>query len=136
MPIELQSTIETIPAIRGLGLRMEPTAEGLTFTGTIGPEHANLEGAETAHGGTIAAILDTAGTLAALLHSDHTWVTLNVNVTYLRATHVGPVRGSAKIVHQGRTHALAQSTLKDDSGRRCAEATVLLVARPTPRSAA
>jgi uncharacterized protein (TIGR00369 family) len=130
VPLELQPTVERIPAVRDLGLRMEKTEDGLTFTATTGPQHANDDGSPVTHGGVVGAILDTAATLAAVVHGEQLWATVNMNVTYLRATPIGPVSGEAVTVHRGRTQALVRSGLRDEKGRLVAEAAVVLAAIP------
>lgn len=131
MPLELQPTVERIPAVRGLAPRMEKTEDGLTFSATIAPEHANDDGSGVTHGGVVASLLDTAATLAAVVHGEELWATVNMNVTYLRATPVGPVTGDATIVNRGRRQALVRSALRDERGRLCAEASVVLSAIPS-----
>jgi uncharacterized protein (TIGR00369 family) len=57
-------------------------------------------------------------------------MTLEMNVSYLRAVPLGPVRGEATIVHSGRTVTLVRTAIYDDRDRRCADASVLLLLPP------
>lgn len=128
MKLELQPTVERIPAIRSLDLRMERSAAGLTFDARATEGHANADDSAVVHGGVVGSILDTAATLAAVVHGEHLWATATMSVVYVRAAPVGPLSGEAVIVNLGRSRALVRSELRGEDGRLCAEATVTLTA--------
>ncbi|HEY2715669.1 MAG TPA: PaaI family thioesterase [Solirubrobacterales bacterium] len=128
MRLELQPTVERIPAVRGLDLQMERSEAGLTFTGQASAEHANADDSAVVHGGVVGSILDTAATLAAVVHGERLWATATMSIAFVRAAAVGPLSGEAVIVNLGRTRALVRSELRGEDGRLCAEATVSLSA--------
>lgn len=128
MKLELQPTVERIPAVRGLDLRMEKSPSGLTFAARATPDHANADDSTVVHGGVVGAILDTAATLAAVVHGERLWATTTMSVAFVRAAAVGPLRGEATIVNLGRGRAVVRSDLRGEDGRLCAEATVSLTA--------
>lgn len=77
----------------------------------------------TVHGGFIATILDNGVCLAAASLGDLfvPQLTLNLNIDYLRAVHVGrthTVIGAT--VHAGRTRCVSTATLLDPDGNPCA----------------
>lgn len=87
-----------------------------TLAFTARPEFANRHG--TVQGGLIAAMLDSATALAlyAVLPVEHTAVTTNLNVSFLKPGRIGPFVAVSKLV--SRDHRFGETTaeLRDPEG--------------------
>jgi uncharacterized protein (TIGR00369 family) len=109
-----------------MNIRLVEAERGfIVFEGTPEEYHYNPLG--TIHGGFAATLLDSA--MGCCVHScleaGDRYTTLEIKVNYLKALTIetGLVRGIAKIVHVGRTIALAEAQVVDGSGAIYAHAT-------------
>ncbi len=114
------------PIMNTLGMDGFEPAEGqVTVRLTVGEFHYNPLG--SVHGGVIATLLDTAAGCA--VHSTLPvgvgYTSLDLNTKFLRPATVdsGQLRCDGTVVHRGRTTALAEARLFDESGRLLAHAT-------------
>lgn len=89
------------------------------FQGTPDARHYNPLG--TVHGGYAATLLDSC--MGCAIHTQlkkgQGYTTLDLRVSYVRAmgSHTGPVRAEGKIIHLGRSTALAEGRLYDVDDR-------------------
>src|SRR5262249_8546195 len=88
--------------------------DGVQFEGALGEESGRSEGLDQAHGGAIAALLDTAATLAICAATGETWSTVDLRVDYLRPVRLGQVRSVGRGVRAGRTVGRAAAELYVD----------------------
>ncbi|GEA84226.1 MAG: hotdog fold thioesterase [Cellulomonas sp.] len=72
------------------------------------------------HGGATAALAETLGSYAAVVHAGpgRTAVGIELNATHHRSARQGVVTGTAKAVHLGRSLAAYEVVIEDESGRR------------------
>ncbi len=113
-------------------------ASGLfVFQGTPGQRHYNPLG--SVHGGYIATLLDSCMGCAVhtLLKPGQGYTTTDLRVSYIRAlrSEAGPVRAEGRIIHLGRSTALAEGRLYDVDERLYAVAstTCLILDLNAPR---
>jgi uncharacterized protein (TIGR00369 family) len=123
----------TPPAARLLGRRVlsaDRHAGVVELEFQAPPEFANRHG--QVMGGMLAAMLDsTVGCAAVAALGGQSVVTLTMHVTYLRPAAIGPLRGSGRVVHRGRSIAFAEGELHDSGGAVVATATATLrIVRP------
>jgi len=95
-------------------------SEGLfTFQGTPDARHYNPLG--SVHGGYAATLLDSCMGCAihTRLQKGQGYTTLDLRISYVRALNSasGPVRAEGKIIHLGRSTALAEGRIYDVDGR-------------------
>lgn len=95
------------------------------FQGTPAAKHYNPLG--TVHGGYAATLLDSC--MGCAIHTQlkkgQAYTTLDLRVSFVRAmgTHTGPVRAEGKVIHLGRSTALAEGRLYDVEGKLYATGT-------------
>lgn len=98
---------------------IEWSAGLFVFQGTPDSRHYNPLG--TVHGGYAATLLDSC--MGCAIHTQlkkgQGYTTLDLRISYVRALNSasGPVRAEGKIVHLGRSTALAQGRIYDVDGR-------------------
>jgi uncharacterized protein (TIGR00369 family) len=114
------------PIMHTLGMAGLDVEEGrVTFTMRAQEFHYNPLG--TVHGGVISTVLDSAAGCAvhSTLPAGWGYTSLDLNVKFLRPVTVdsGMLRGEGTVVNRGRTTALAEARLFDESGRLVAHAT-------------
>jgi uncharacterized protein (TIGR00369 family) len=124
------------PMARLMNIRLIEVERGrIVFEGTPKEYHYNPLG--TIHGGFAATLLDSA--MGCCVHScleaGDRYTTLEIKVNYLKALtlETGRVRAIATILHIGRTTALADARIVDDSDAVYAHATsTCLIKRAGP----
>ena len=109
-----------------LGLGIDSVDDGrVSLSGTPGPEHANPMGA--VHGGYLATLLDGAMALALQTRLDigTSYATTDLNVSFVKGVvpGSGKVQCVGKVIHQGRTLALAEARITNGEDKLCAHAT-------------
>jgi uncharacterized protein (TIGR00369 family) len=125
------SGLEAIQAVRDGRVPPPPIARLMNFTivqadeghvvfeGYPGEEHYNPIG--VVHGGFALTLFDSAMGCAVhtMLPKGVAYTTTDVQVRFIRAItkDTGPVRCEAKVVHAGRSTAVAEATLRDGKGR-------------------
>jgi uncharacterized protein (TIGR00369 family) len=129
------------PIVQLLGIRMVSVEPGLVRMDLpVGEYLYNPLG--SVHGGAIATILDSV--MGCAVHSvqpkGRGYTTLEIKVNYIRAITdaVGPVTAEGRVVHAGRSSAVADATLVDGAGKLYATAstTCLVLELPAPRGEA
>ena len=98
-----------------------------------------LNGSGNLHGGAVATLIDvTAGTAAARSErydsSQHTLVTADLHVRYLRTPHGDAVSARAEVIQAGKQLIILECKVTDDEGRLIAAAdfSMMVVARRQP----
>lgn len=95
------------------------------FQGTPNKSHYNPLG--SVHGGYAATLLDSAMgcSIHTLLQKGQGYTTLDLRISYVRGMNeaTGPIRAEGKVVHLGRSTALAEGRIVDASGRLYATGT-------------
>ncbi len=125
--MEVWSSGGVIPPIAAtLGFELEGFGEGHVEI-ICTPEEFHYNPYGMVHGGLAATLLDTATGCAiqTRLPAGAGYATLNLAVNYLRpiTAETGRVRCSGKVVSMGRTVAVAEADVADESGRVLARAT-------------
>ena len=91
------------------------------------PQDFHYNAVGTVHGGVISTILDTAMgcTLMSTLTKEFTFTTLELKVNFIKAVtqNTGKMKDIKKIIHAGRTTAMTEASLIDESGKVYAHAT-------------
>ncbi len=108
------------PIARLMNFTLTEVDEGrVVFEGYPGEEHYNP--IAVVHGGFALTLFDSAMGCAihTTLPSGVAYTTTDVHVRFIRAItkDTGPVRCEAKVVHVGRSTAVAEATLRDGTGR-------------------
>ena len=114
------------PIMTTLGMTLEEVEEGRVVFGFEPAEfHYNPIG--SVHGGVYATLLDSACgcVVQSALPAGARYTSLDLTVKFLRGMSVdtGPVRCEGRLIHIGRSTALAEARLTDATGRLYAHAT-------------
>ncbi len=110
------SSLPISPYDSKLGLQVDRVSPELA-TGSA-PVEDNTQPGGLWHGGASATLIETLGSLAASQHAgSRQAVGTELNVSHLRAVRAGRVHGTATALHLGRTSAVYQVALTDDTGR-------------------
>jgi len=122
----IAGTLPTPPMARLMDIRLVEASKGrAVFEGEPAEYHYNPIG--MVHGGFAATILDSAMGCAVhtMLAAGVGYTTLEFKINLVRAVQVstGKVRGSATVLHCGRTTAIADGRLEDAQGGLYAHAT-------------
>jgi len=120
----------TPPMAATLGFNLDDFGDGYVELACTPDEfHYNPYG--MVHGGLAATLLDTATACAVQtrLPARVGYATLNLSVNYLRpiTSDTGPVRCLGKIVSMGRTVAVSEASVTDETGRVLARATATCI---------
>jgi uncharacterized protein (TIGR00369 family) len=117
-----------------IDMRMTGADEGVCrFEARPGPQHVNPIG--VVHGGFAATVLDAACWTAVMTLSaaGESCTTLELKTSYVRAMTpaTGVVACEARVIHRGRSTALAEAKMMDGQGKLLAHATsTLMILRP------
>ncbi|MBA3905870.1 MAG: PaaI family thioesterase [Pseudonocardiales bacterium] len=127
--------IPPAPIVTTIGMTLEEVEEGHAVFGFEPAEfHYNPIG--SVHGGVYATLLDSACGCAvqSALPAGARYTSLDLTVKFLRGLDVGtgPVRCVGRLIHMGRSTALAEARLTDAAGRLYAYATssCMIMRRP------
>jgi len=86
-------------------------------------EHTNMPDAAGAgiHGGMIATLIDAAASFPVVVHTGNFNIaTVNMRVDYLSWTGHSSLFGHGRVIRAGRTVAVADCQVKDETGKLCA----------------
>jgi uncharacterized protein (TIGR00369 family) len=111
-------TLDHVPFARLLGIEVESIEPGhAVLTMPIRDELKQNHG--IAHGGSIAAVIDSAMALAImpLLGENERTTTVDLTIHYMRPLTGGTARASARVVRAGRRVITVSAELFDDQGR-------------------
>jgi uncharacterized protein (TIGR00369 family) len=98
------------------------TENGCVMNMRINEEHSNIYG--IAHGGALASLADsTCGlSLVVALNEDEHTVTQNLFINYLRSVPPGVLTTKGRIIHRGKTAAVLEADVFNESGELVAHA--------------
>jgi len=111
-------TLEHVPFARLLGIEVESVEPGhAVLTMPLRDDLKQNHG--IAHGGSIAAVIDSAMALAImpLLGENERTTTVDLTIHYLRPLTGGTARASARVVRAGRRVITVSAELFDDQGK-------------------
>jgi uncharacterized protein (TIGR00369 family) len=96
------------------------------------PVDGNTQPYGLLHGGATAALAETLGSLAAMVHAhpDEIAVGVDLNITHHRAAREGVVTGVATQIYAGRTVASYEIEITGDDGKRVSTARLTCAIRP------
>jgi uncharacterized protein (TIGR00369 family) len=121
-----------------MNMRLIEAEDGLVVFSAV-PEEKHYNPAGTVHGAFTAAVLDSAMGLAVFtkLPAGSAQTTIEFKLNFIRpmSGQTGEVRGEGRVVHSGRTIAIAEGRLLGPDGKIIAHgSTTCMVFRPTPAS--
>jgi uncharacterized protein (TIGR00369 family) len=119
---DLKALCAESPVHRWLALDIEKAPRGVALHTQLDDRLAQAETGQTAHGGIVATLLDTAATFALIAESGHDWTTVDLRIDYLRPTPLHRVTVVGEVVRLGRRIGRASSSLTDQNGKLCAVA--------------
>ena len=119
---DLKALCAESPVHQWLALDIESAPGGVTMLAVLDGRSAEAKAGNTAHGGIVATLLDTAATFALIAESGHDWTTVDLRIDYLRPTPLDRVTVCGEVVRQGRRIGKARSSLMDQNGKLCAVA--------------
>lgn len=114
----LQQMLTKCPFHRFLGLTLEDysTEDGsISISISARQEYSRSDGKIELHGGVIASLIDIAGDYAVALKIGAGVPTINLHVDYLRPARGIPAIASANIIRCGRSIAVVDIEVKDDT---------------------
>lgn len=109
-------TILDMPALQNMNIVPKYLAPGKAgFEMTVDPTYSNSRG--TAHGGLIAALVDTTMGYAGIC-LDLMLVTLEMNLNYFASVNVGEkIFADGEVIHAGRTTVVAEARVYDSKNK-------------------
>jgi uncharacterized protein (TIGR00369 family) len=116
-------TLDNVPFAKLLGIEVEAVEPGhAVLTMPIRNELKQNHG--VAHGGSIAAVIDSAMALAImpLLAENERTTTVDLTIHYLRPLTAGTARASARVVRAGKRVITVSAELVDEDGKLAATA--------------
>jgi len=116
-------TLDNVPFAKLLGIEVETVEPGhAVLTMPIRDELKQNHG--VAHGGSIAAVIDSAMALAImpLLAENERTTTVDLTIHYLRPLTEGTARASARVVRAGKRVITVSADLEDEHGKLAATA--------------
>lgn len=116
-------TLDNVPFAKLLGIEVEAVEPGhAVLTMPIRNELKQNHG--VAHGGSIAAVIDSAMALAIMpmLAENERTTTVDLTIHYLRPLTEGTARASARVVRAGRRVITVSAELFDEQGKLAATA--------------
>lgn len=129
----LKRHVERSPFHRWSGMKLTDVGRGQARVEMhLDAHHLNPGG--VAHGGMIAAIVDTAIALAlrAELPADTTHRTAQLNVHFLAKAEGGRLVATGRAHHRGRRMGYGEGEVQDESGRVVARASATFIMLPEP----
>lgn len=118
--------LPTPPVLQMIRVERMEVREG-EVTVLMAPQEFHYNPLGTVHGGVLATVMDTAAGCAvhSTLPAGRGYTSLDLNTRFLRPVTVGSgmLRCTGAVLSSGRSTALAESRLEDESGRLMAHAT-------------
>lgn len=114
---QLNQAFQSTALHRDLGVELSVNVDGIVLSGSIGPAFARGDGLDSLHGGSVATLLDSALTYAAIAQTRRLWSTVDLRVDYLRPARLGDVEVTATVLHAGASVARCRADMRDASGR-------------------
>lgn len=120
----LRGEIPPPPVGRTLGFRMLAFSEGTSkFEMDVDETFHNPMG--TVHGGIVVGLADSAMGMALVstLDDSETFTTLELKTNFVRPVYKGKLTAEGRLVHRGRTIAVAEAIVTDEKGKLVAKCT-------------
>lgn len=132
---ELRTRFDAQPLHRALGLTLEEARPGFAriALATNGSTLSGVGG--SVHGGVLAAMIDIAmlqALIASLGPADIPNGTVDLNITYLRQAKGARIVADATILRKGRSIAVSEVEIVDESGTLCAKGRTIYALRQRP----
>lgn len=100
-----------------LGCRAETVSSDRTVV-TLEAEKRHLNAMGIVHGGVLSSLLDNAMGLAVMsAHPDKRTVTTNLNVHFVASLGPGPLRATARVLHETRSTLTVEAKVEDAGGK-------------------
>ncbi|MCI3922778.1 PaaI family thioesterase [Paenibacillus sp. TRM 82003] len=100
-----------------LGCRAEAVSPEGTIV-TLAAEKRHLNAMGIVHGGVLSSLLDNAMGLAVMsAHPDKRTVTTNLNVHFVAPLGPGPLRTTARVLHESRSTLTVEAKVEDADGK-------------------
>jgi uncharacterized protein (TIGR00369 family) len=132
---QLQQRLDRAPFNAWLGLEVaEWDATQFVLRLRVRPELLGHEGLKALHGGIVAAVIDTACSMAVMARTGESVFTVDMRVDYLRPATAAQFTVHGEVVRLGRTLATADAKMITPDGRLVASGRALLqhIADPGP----
>lgn len=112
------------PFLEHVGAKLVFAKDG-TATTKIDIESYHLQHLGFVHGGVISTLLDNTGWYAVMssLDEDHTCVTMQINIDYLKTSTKQKLTCTGKVIQPGKRKSFAQIQIYDEQNRVIAHAT-------------
>jgi uncharacterized protein (TIGR00369 family) len=113
----IRSAVNNSPFYLHIGMRLvEFTPQGSRMELKVKPEHKNIW--NTAHGGVLASLLDSACGLATvpLREGNETTVTQDLHIKYMAPLREGIITAYGQVVHKGKGSIMTEAEAFDESG--------------------
>ncbi|MDE0064806.1 MAG: PaaI family thioesterase [Gammaproteobacteria bacterium] len=117
---EIQESLDSSPFSAFCGFRIEEVDKKdgrIVMSMPMRPEMERLAGSGQMHGGPIACLVDTATCYACMLVLGHGVPTINFRIDYLRPVIDTDLKAVASVRRAGRTVAVADVDIFNDSGK-------------------
>ena len=128
----LFALIDDAPFVRHMGMRITDLAVGrASFEMT--PAEFRLQPFNVVHGGNIATLIDSATFWACFLSmgsDDDGLASVNLNLNYLAAARVEPLRCTGTLIKAGKKLSYAEAEVRAEDGRLLAHGTSTLMRLP------
>ena len=123
-----------MPIMSTLGMRLLRLGEGTaTMTLDVGRRFHNPMG--TLHGGIMTDLADACMGMATIttLAGAETFSTLELKMNFLRPVFAGRITAEAKVLHRGKTIAMAEVVVKNEEGKAVARGTATQIVLPAKK---
>ncbi|HEY8596158.1 MAG TPA: PaaI family thioesterase [Devosiaceae bacterium] len=131
-----EGTVGLPPVCEVLGMEFVEAGKGEVAM-RFAPDEIHFNAIGSVHGGVIATLLDTVMGCAVqtTLPAGRAYTTLEIKVNYIRAVSLRDdhLEATGRVIHSGRTTAVAEGTLKGQGGRVYAHATTTCLIFDAPR---
>ena len=117
---QIQESLDASPFNAFCGFRIEEADKSdgrIVMRMPMRPEMERLPGSGQMHGGPIACLVDTAACYACMLVLGHGVPTINFRIDYLRPVTDTDLKAVARVRRAGRTVAVADVDIYNDSGK-------------------
>lgn len=134
----LRGEIPPPPAGITLGMRITHFGDGISkFEMDVDERFHNPMG--TVHGGIVTGLADSAMGMAVVstLEDNETFTTLELKTNFVRPVYKAKLTAEARLIHRGRTIAIAEATVTDHDDKLVAKCTsTCLILKTNPRDQA
>jgi uncharacterized protein (TIGR00369 family) len=129
--------IGEVPIMSTLGMRLIRLGKGSAVMSIdVGKKFHNPMG--TLHGGIMTDLADACMGVATIttLRDAESFSTLELKMNFLRPVFKGRITAEARVLHRGKTIAMAQSVIKNEEGKEVARGTATQIILPATKAGA